>query len=76
MVDALGNPIDGKGDIGSKLTSPVEKVAPGGNVSESQLISQVQNRLKAVDSMVPIGRGPKRIDFSGDRQTGKTGYRH
>ena len=70
VVDALGNPIDGKGDIGSKLTSPVEKVAPG--VMFRKPVDQpVQIGLKAVDSMVPIGRGQREV-IIGDRQTGKT----
>ena len=70
VVDALGNPIDGKGDIGSKLTSPVEKVAPG--VMFRKPVDQpVQIGLKAVDSMVPIGRGQREL-IIGDRQTGKT----
>ncbi len=70
VVDALGNPIDGKGDIASKLTSPVEKVAPG--VMFRKPVDQpVQIGLKAVDSMVPIGRGQREL-IIGDRQTGKT----
>ena len=70
VVDALGSPIDGKGDIGSKLTSPVEKVAPG--VMFRKPVDQpVQIGLKAVDSMVPIGRGQREL-IIGDRQTGKT----
>ena len=70
VVDALGNPIDGKGEIGSKLTSPVEKVAPG--VMFRKPVDQpVQIGLKAVDSMVPIGRGQREL-IIGDRQTGKT----
>ena len=70
VVDALGNPIDGKGDIGSKLTSPVEKVAPG--VMFRKPVDQpVQIGLKEVDSMVPIGRGQREL-IIGDRQTGKT----
>ena len=70
VVDALGNPIDGKGEISSKLTSPVEKVAPG--VMFRKPVDQpVQIGLKAVDSMVPIGRGQREL-IIGDRQTGKT----
>ncbi len=70
VVDALGNPIDGKGDIGSNLTAPVEKVAPG--VMFRKPVDQpVQIGLKAVDSMVPIGRGQREL-IIGDRQTGKT----
>jgi F-type H+-transporting ATPase subunit alpha len=70
VVDALGKPIDGKGPIESDGTSPVEKVAPG--VIERQSVDQpVQTGLKAVDSMVPIGRGQREL-IIGDRQTGKT----
>ena len=70
VVDALGNPIDGKGDIGAELTSPVEKVAPG--VMFRKPVDQpVQIGLKAIDSMVPIGRGQREL-IIGDRQTGKT----
>jgi F-type H+-transporting ATPase subunit alpha len=70
VVDPLGNPIDGRGEIGAKLTSPVEKVAPG--VIERQSVDQpVQTGLKAIDSMVPIGRGQREL-IIGDRQTGKT----
>jgi len=70
VVDALGNPIDGKGPINAKLTSPVEKVAPG--VIARQSVSQpVQTGLKAIDSMVPIGRGQREL-IIGDRQVGKT----
>ncbi len=70
VVDALGNAIDGKGPIDTNLTSPVEKVAPG--VIERQSVDQpVQTGLKAVDAMVPIGRGQREL-IIGDRQTGKT----
>ncbi|GGG58715.1 ATP synthase subunit alpha [Pseudohongiella nitratireducens] len=70
VVDALGNPIDGKGAIDAKLTSPVEKVAPG--VIARQSVDQpVQTGLKAIDSMVPIGRGQREL-IIGDRQVGKT----
>jgi len=70
VVDALGKPIDGKGPIDTDLTSPVEKVAPG--VIERQSVDQpVQTGLKAVDAMVPIGRGQREL-IIGDRQTGKT----
>ncbi|TXR54601.1 F0F1 ATP synthase subunit alpha [Reinekea thalattae] len=70
VVDALGNPIDGKGDINAKLTDPIEKVAPG--VIARQSVDQpVQTGYKAVDSMVPIGRGQREL-IIGDRQTGKT----
>ena len=70
VVDALGNPIDGKGPINAKITDAVEKVAPG--VIARQGVSQpVQTGLKAVDAMVPIGRGQREL-IIGDRQVGKT----
>ena len=70
VIDALGNPIDGKGPIDAKLTDAVEKVAPG--VIWRQSVDQpVQIGLKAVDSMVPIGRGQREL-IIGDRQIGKT----
>ena len=70
VVDALGNPIDGKGPINATKTSPVEKVAPG--VIWRQSVSQpVQTGYKSVDSMIPIGRGQRELVI-GDRQTGKT----
>ena len=70
VVDALGNPIDGKGPINAKQTDAVEKVAPG--VIARQGVSQpVQTGLKAIDAMVPIGRGQREL-IIGDRQVGKT----
>jgi len=70
VVDALGAPIDGKGEIGAGETAPLEKIAPG--VITRQSVSQpVQTGLKALDSMVPIGRGQREL-IIGDRQTGKT----
>jgi F-type H+-transporting ATPase subunit alpha len=70
VVNSLGAPIDGKGPIATKLSSPIEKVAPG--VIDRQGVSQpVQTGLKAIDSMVPIGRGQREL-IIGDRQTGKT----
>lgn len=70
VVDALGNPIDGKGAIKTSETSPVEKVAPG--VIARQPVSQpMQTGIKAIDAMVPIGRGQREL-IIGDRQTGKT----
>ncbi|MDA1107444.1 MAG: F0F1 ATP synthase subunit alpha [Proteobacteria bacterium] len=70
VVDALGSPIDGKGPIKTTQTSPIEKVAPG--VIARQSVSQpVQTGLKAIDAMVPIGRGQREL-IIGDRQTGKT----
>ncbi|HXC21289.1 MAG TPA: F0F1 ATP synthase subunit alpha, partial [Steroidobacteraceae bacterium] len=70
VVDALGVPIDGKGPVNAKLKSPLERVAPG--VIFRKSVSQpVQTGLKAIDSMVPIGRGQREL-IIGDRQTGKT----
>jgi F-type H+-transporting ATPase subunit alpha len=70
VVNALGQPIDGKGPINAKLTDVIEKVAPG--VIWRKSVSQpVQTGLKAIDSMVPIGRGQREL-IIGDRQTGKT----
>ena len=70
VVNALGQPIDGKGPINAKKTDVIEKVAPG--VIARQSVSQpVQTGLKAIDSMVPIGRGQREL-IIGDRQTGKT----
>jgi F-type H+-transporting ATPase subunit alpha len=70
VVDALGNPIDGKGPIAASASSPIEKIAPG--VISRQSVSQpLQTGLKAIDSMIPIGRGQREL-IIGDRQTGKT----
>jgi len=70
VVDSLGNPIDGKGEIAATERRPLERVAPG--VVWRQSVSQpVQTGLKAIDSMVPIGRGQREL-IIGDRQTGKT----
>ena len=70
VVDALGTPIDGKGPINAAMTDPLEKVAPG--VIARQSVDQpVQIGLKAVDAMVPIGRGQREL-IIGDRQIGKT----
>jgi F-type H+-transporting ATPase subunit alpha len=70
VVDALGNPIDGKGPIEAEGYSPIEKIAPG--VIERQSVSQpVQTGLKSIDAMTPIGRGQREL-IIGDRQTGKT----
>jgi F-type H+-transporting ATPase subunit alpha len=70
VVNALGQPIDGKGPINAKMTDVIEKVAPG--VIARQSVSQpVQTGLKAIDSMVPVGRGQREL-IIGDRQTGKT----
>jgi F-type H+-transporting ATPase subunit alpha len=70
VVDSLGNPLDGKGPIKTTTFSPIEKVAPG--VISRQPVSQpLQTGIKAIDSMVPIGRGQREL-IIGDRQTGKT----
>lgn len=70
VVNALGQPIDGKGPITAKKTEPIEKIAPG--VIWRQSVDQpVQTGLKAIDSMVPVGRGQREL-IIGDRQTGKT----
>jgi len=70
VVNALGVPIDGRGPVKTKHTSPIEKIAPG--VIARQSVSQpVQTGLKSIDSMVPIGRGQREL-IIGDRQTGKT----
>lgn len=70
VVNALGQPIDGKGPINAKLTDIIEKVAPG--VIARQSVSQpLQTGLKSIDAMVPVGRGQREL-IIGDRQTGKT----
>ena len=70
VVDSLGNPIDGKGDVSTAHSSPIEKIAPG--VIDRQSVSQpVQSGLKSIDAMVPVGRGQREL-IIGDRQTGKT----
>jgi len=70
VVDALGNPIDGKGPVNTTLTAPIEKIAPG--VIDRQSVTQpVQTGIKSIDGMTPIGRGQRQL-IIGDRQTGKT----
>ncbi len=70
VVDALGNPIDGKGPIVTTLTNPIERIAPG--VIDRQSVKQpLQTGIKAIDGMIPIGRGQREL-IIGDRQTGKT----
>ena len=70
VVNSLGQPIDGKGPVPARMTDVIEKVAPG--VVWRKSVSQpVQTGLKAIDSMVPIGRGQREL-IIGDRQTGKT----
>jgi F-type H+-transporting ATPase subunit alpha len=70
VVNALGQPIDGKGPINAKETDKIEKVAPG-VIWRKSVSTPVQTGLKSVDSMVPIGRGQREL-IIGDRQTGKT----
>ncbi len=70
VVDSLGAPIDAKGPINSDLTSPIEKVAPG-VITRKSVDQPVQTGLKAIDAMVPVGRGQREL-IIGDRQTGKT----
>jgi len=70
VVNALGQPIDGKGPIATTMTAPIEKIAPGVIARES--VSQpMQTGIKAIDAMVPIGRGQREL-IIGDRQTGKS----
>ncbi|MGJ4730056.1 F0F1 ATP synthase subunit alpha [Luteimonas sp. SDU101] len=70
VVNALGEPIDGKGPIDAKLTAPVERVAPG-VIWRKSVDQPVQTGYKSVDAMIPIGRGQREL-IIGDRQTGKT----
>ena len=70
VVDSLGAPIDGRGAIKAEASSPIEKVAPG-VITRKSVSEPVQTGLKAIDSMVPIGRGQREL-IIGDRQTGKT----
>ncbi len=70
VVNALGQPIDGKGPILTKTTSPIERIAPG-VVDRQPVREPMQTGLKAIDGMVPIGRGQREL-IIGDRQTGKT----
>ena len=70
VVDALGNPIDGKGAIASVAQNPVERIAPG-IVDREGVKEPMQTGLKAIDALIPIGRGQREL-IIGDRQTGKT----
>lgn len=70
VVDSLGKPIDGKGDIKSTQTSPIEKVAPG-VIARKSVDQPLQTGLKSIDAMIPVGRGQREL-IIGDRQTGKT----
>src|SRR4051794_20182547 len=70
VVTALGQPIDGKGPVDTKTFSPIERLAPG-VVDRNPVREPLQTGLKAIDAMVPIGRGQREL-IIGDRQTGKT----
>ena len=70
VVDALGNPIDGKGAIASHISYPIEKIAPG-VIFRQRVNTPLQTGLKAIDSMIPIGRGQREL-IIGDRSLGKT----
>jgi len=70
VIDSLGNPLDGKGPINAEASSPIEKVAPG-VITRKSVDQPVQTGLKAIDAMVPVGRGQREL-IIGDRQTGKT----
>jgi len=70
VVDALGRPIDGKGHIDTKATSPVERIAPG-VIARKSVDQPLQTGLKSVDAMIPVGKGQREL-IIGDRQTGKT----
>ena len=70
VVDALGRPIDGKGDVATTETSPIEKIAPG-VIWRKSVDQALQTGIKSIDSMVPIGKGQREL-IIGDRQIGKT----
>src|SRR5689334_16563068 len=70
VVDPLGNPVDGKGDIPRSKIRPVERIAPG-VITRKSVDTPVQTGIKAVDALIPIGRGQREL-IIGDRQTGKT----
>ena len=70
VVDALGNPIDGKGPLDAQTTAPVERVAPG-VIARQSVAQPVQMGIKCIDAMVPVGRGQREL-IIGDRQIGKT----
>ena len=70
VVDALAQPIDGKGKISSDKTNPIERLAPG-VVARQPVTEPLQTGLKPIDAMIPIGRGQREL-IIGDRQTGKT----
>ncbi len=70
VVNALGQPVDGKGTVATKEFAPIEKIAPG-VTDRSPVKEPLQTGIKAIDSMIPIGRGQREL-IIGDRQTGKT----
>ena len=70
VVDALGNPMDGKGSIEATGSAPIEQIAPG-VIARKSVDQPVQTGIKAIDAMVPVGRGQREL-IIGDRQTGKT----
>ena len=70
VVDALGNPIDGNGPLNAKVNYPVEQVAPG-VITREPVEQPIQTGIKAIDAMVPVGRGQREL-IIGDRQIGKS----
>ena len=70
VVDSLGRPIDGKGPIKTNKTRPIERIAPN-VVVRASVNAPVQTGIKAIDSLIPIGRGQREL-IIGDRSTGKT----
>ena len=74
VVDPLGRPLDGKGEITATRTRPVERIAPG-VITRKSVDTPVQTGIKAVDALIPIGRGQREL-IIGDRQTGKTAIAH
>jgi len=70
VVNALGQPIDGKGEINEEKFYPIEKIAPG-VITRKSVFEPVQTGIKAIDSMIPVGRGQREL-IIGDRQIGKT----
>ena len=70
VVNALGEPMDGKGSLKTDRYRPIERIAPG-VIARKDVDTPVQTGLKAIDSMIPIGRGQREL-IIGDRQTGKT----
>ena len=70
VVNALGQPIDGLGPISTTKTRPIERIAPG-VMTRKSVSTPLQTGIKAIDAMIPIGRGQREL-IIGDRQTGKT----